>query len=174
MNRGYLCGMAPTPPHSAHPLPTATPRFRDRPARLWMTGSLAVVMLAFAPARVAAAEDRSRPSKVMRSSPYGVEETVHRIEAAAQRDGLTVLVRLEGARPVIVLASAVGGTPVVLDEHADRPGIPLAVQVRATAAGSEVLIDDSAEHADSDWTQLPEGAADDVARLPGLLDRALA
>ena len=147
---------------------------RRRPARLWMTGSLAVVMMALMPGRFAAGEERPRSAKLSRPSPYGVAETVLRIESAARSDGLSVLVRLEGARPVIVLASSVGGTPVVLDENGARPDMPLAVQVRAGAGGgSEVLIEASAEASDSDWTELPASVADDLARLPGMLDRAL-
>lgn len=139
-----------------------------------MTGSLAVVMMALAPVRMAVSEERSRTAKASRQSPYSVDETVQRIEAAAQRDGLSVLVRLDGPRPVIVLASAVGGTPVVLSERSPQPDMPMAVQVRASASGgSEVLIDAPEESADSDWTELPASVADDVARLPGLLERAL-
>jgi hypothetical protein len=150
------------------------PALRRRPARLWMTGSLAVVMMALMPGRFAASEERPRSSKVARPSPYSVDETVQRIEAAARGDGLSVLVRLDGARPVIVLASSVGGTPVVLDENGARPDMPLALQVRAGAGGgSEVLIAASAEASDSDWTELPAGVAEDLARLPGMLDRAL-
>ncbi len=151
------------------------PSLRRRPGRLWMTGSLAVVMMALMPGRFAAGEERPRSAKASRPSPYGVEETVQRIESAARSDGLSVLVRLEGARPVIVLASSVGGTPVVLDDSGARPDMPLAVQVRAGAGGgSEVWIAASAEASDSDWTELPAGVADDLARLPGMLDRALA
>jgi hypothetical protein len=52
--------------------------------------------------------------------------------------------------------------------------MPMAVQVRASASGgSEVLINAPEDSADSDWTELPASVADDVARLPGLLDRAL-
>ena len=154
------------------PPPAST--FRRRPARLWMTGSLAVVMMALMPGRFALGEERPRSAKVSRPSPYGVEETVQRIEATARSDGLSVLVRLEGARPVIVLASSVGGTPVVLDENDARPEMPLAVQVRpAAAGGSEVWIAASAEAVDSDWTELPAGVAEDLARLPGMLERAL-
>jgi hypothetical protein len=146
----------------------------QRPARLWMTGSLAVVMMALMPGRFAAGEERPRSAKVSRPSPYSVEETVQRIEASARVDGLSVLVRLEGTRPVIVLASSVGGTPVVLDESNARPEMPLALQVRAAeAGGSEVWIAASAEAADSDWTELPAGVAEDLARLPGMLERAL-
>ena len=139
-----------------------------------MTGSLAVVMMALMPGRFATGEERPRSAKVSRPSPYGVDETVQRIEATALSDGLSVLVRLDGARPVIVLASSVGGTPVVLDENDARPDMPLAVQVRAVAAGgSEVWIAASAEAADSDWTELPAGVAEDLARLPGMVERAL-
>ena len=149
-------------------------RATRRPARLWMTGSLALVMMSLAPARMAAGEERTRSAKVMRLSRFGVDETLGRIEAAARRAGLSVLVRLDGARPVIVLASAVGGTPVVLSENSPQPDMPMAVQVRARASGgSEVLIDAAEDSADSDWTELPASVADDVARLPGLLDRAL-
>jgi len=148
---------------------------RRRPARLWMTGSLAVVMMALMPGRFATGEERPRSAKVSRPSPYGVEETVQRIEATAVSDGLSVLVRLDGARPVIVLASSVGGTPVVMHESDPSPDMPLSVQVREGAHGAtEVLITASADDRDSDWTELPAGAADDVARLPALLDRALA
>jgi hypothetical protein len=145
-----------------------------RPARLWMTGSLAVVMVALTPSRFASGEERPRSAKVARPSPYGIDETVQRIEATARGDGLSVLMRLDGARPVIVLASSVGGTPVVLDEADARPDMPLAVQVRAGAdGGCEVLIAASADAADTDWTDLPASVADDLARLPGMLDRAL-
>jgi uncharacterized protein (DUF302 family) len=141
-----------------------------------MTGSVAVVMVALMPGRFAVGEERARPAaKVSRLSPYSVEETVQRIEATARDDGLSVLLRLDGARPVIVLASSVGGTPVVLDERDARPDMPLAVQVREAAeGGSEVLTAASADAADSDWTELPAGVAEDMARFPRMLDRALA
>ena len=145
------------------------------PSRLWMTGSIALVMAALMQGRVAAGEERVRTPRVARLSPYGVSETVLRIEEAARRDGLSVLVRIDGARPVIVLASSVGGTPVVLHGADPQPDMPLAVQVCLGAdGGTEVLIAASADDADTDWTELPVGAADDLARLPALLDRALA
>ena len=151
-----------------------TPKTR-RPARLWMTGSLAVVMAALMQGRVAAGEERPRTPRIARLSPYDVAETVQRIEAAARLDGLSVLVRIAGDRPMIVLASSVGGTPVVMHESDPSPDMPLSVQVREGAHGAtEVLITASADDRDSDWTELPAGAADDVARLPALLDRALA
>jgi uncharacterized protein (DUF302 family) len=152
---------------NANPTPPA--------ARLWMTGSLAVVMLASLPTRTLAGDERARASKVSRHSPYGVQETVRRIEDAARGAGLSVLVRLEGSRPVIVLASSVGGTPVVMQASDAQPDMPLALQVCASAGGAcEVLMAASADAADSDWTELPATVGDDLAQLPGMLDRALA
>ena len=140
-----------------------------------MTGSVAVVTAALMPSRVAGGEERPRATKLARLSPYGVSETVQRIEAAARSDGLSVLMRLDGARSVIVLASSVGGTPVVMREADQRAEVPLAVQVREAADGTtEVLTTGVAEDLDTDWTELPPGAADDLARLPRVLDRALA
>ena len=144
------------------------------PFRLWMTGSLAVVMVALMPGRVSAAEERLRSPKVSRHSPYGVEETMQRIEDAARGDGMSVLMRLDDARHVIVLASSLGGTPVLMQASDDAPDIPLAVQVcQHPNGGAEVLIAACAEDSDSDWTELPSAVAHDLARLPGMLDRAL-
>lgn len=145
------------------------------PFRLWMTGSLAVVMVALMPGRIGAAEERLRSTKVSRHSPYSVEETMQRIEDAARGDGMSVLVRLDDARHVIVLASSVGGTPVLMQSAGGAADMPLAVQVcRHPGGGAEVLIAACAEDSDSDWTDLPRAVAHDLARLPGLLDRALA
>ena len=146
-----------------------------RPTRLWMTGSVAVVTAALLQGRVATGDERHRASRVSRPSPYGVHETLQRIEEAARRDGLSVLMRLEGKRSVIVLASSVGGTPVVMHEADPHPDMPMSVQVReGEGGGTEVWLAASADDADSDWTELPVGAADDLARLPAMLDRALA
>jgi hypothetical protein len=144
------------------------------PFRLWMTGSLAVVMVALMPGRIAASEERLRSPKVSRHSPYSVEETLQRIEAAARGDGMSVLMRLDDARHVIVLASSVGGTPVRMQAAGAAPDMPLAVQVcQHPGGGAEVLIAACAEDRDSDWTELPRAVVDDLARLPGMLDRAL-
>jgi uncharacterized protein (DUF302 family) len=145
------------------------------PFRLWMTGSLAVVSAALWPRRDAGEFDRSAADRVLRKSPYSVSETVRRIEQAAMDEGLSVLVRLGGAQPVIVLASSVGGTPVVMDDPDSQPDVPLSVKVRKGALGdTEVLIAQSPEESGTDWHDLPDAVADDMAALPRLLDRALA
>lgn len=147
-----------------------------RPFRSWMTSSHAVLMVAMAAPSRSAAEDRRAPAmRVQRLSPYGVAETVQRIEAAARRQGLPVLARLGGLQPVIVLGSSVGGTPMVMDE-ADSPlDAPLRVQVRGCASGgAEVLVASDRDGVATDWQDLPAAVADDMATLPALLERALA
>jgi hypothetical protein len=144
------------------------------PFRLWMTGSLAVVMAALQPGRIANSDERLRSPKVSRLSPYDVEETMQRIEQEARGDGMSVLARLDDARHVIVLASSVGGTPVLMRASDGAPDMPLALHVRRhPAGGAEVLVAACAEDRDSDWTELPLGVAEELARLPGVLDRAL-
>ena len=145
-----------------------------RPFRLWMTGNLAVVMAALVPIRDLAEAERSNARQALRHSRYGVRETVARIKAEAQSKGLSILALLGGARPVIVLASSVGGTPVVMNEANSRPDMPLCVQVREGVRGhAEVLTTALQGVLDPGWQDLPAAVADDLAALPGLLDRAL-
>ena len=141
-----------------------------RPFRLWMTGSFAVVMASLIPLREVGAEERSGSLRMVRHSRFDVLETLQRIEAAAVGQGLSVLARVGGDRPVIVLASSMGGTPVVMQNADSQPDVPLSVLVRAgTEGGADVLIaTDSAA-----WSGLPAAAADDLASLPQLVDRAL-
>lgn len=140
-----------------------------KPHRLWMTGSFAVVMAALGPA-----QERITSKRVFRQSPYSIGETVQRIEAEARQQGLSVLAELEGSQPVIVLGSSIGGTPVVMDRANSRPDVPLSVGVRETVGGGvEVLLADGAQERDSDWADLPSEVSDDLAALPGWVDRAL-
>ncbi len=143
-----------------------------RPFRLWMTGSLAVVMASLCSGRGVLDDERLCASmRVVRHSPFGVTETVQRIEAAALERGQAVIARMEGAGSVIVLASSMGGTPVMVRAGAS-PDVPLSVQVRSTSdGGADVLV---AEALGYGWDELPAPAADDLAALPALLERALA
>ena len=146
----------------------------QRPFRLWMTGSLAVVMAAMIPLRDVSDSDRSNLMRVVRHSRFGVNETVLRIEDSARQHGLSVLARIDGLRPVIVLASSVGGTLVVMDGATSALDVPLSVMVRADAAGgAEVLITSRSAVGTDRWAELPPAVADDLAALPGLVDRAL-
>ena len=140
------------------------------PFRFWMTGSVAVVMAALGIGRGAVASERHPLSQ---SSRYRVLETVQRIEACAQRHGLSVFTRVGGdpARDefvLIVFASAAGGTPVLMEGPQSHPELPLSVEVRADAAGgAEVLF------GASDWDDLPPALARDMTELPMLVADAL-
>jgi len=146
---------------------------RRIPFRLWMTGSLAVVMASLCTGRgVLDVERLAGSMRVLRHSPYGVKETVKRIEDAARERGHAVLARVGQQGQVIVLASSVGGTPVLMASADSPPDIPLSVQVlRSDDGGADVLVTQSL---DSGWDGLPESVADELAGLPELLDRALA
>ena len=143
------------------------------PFRLWMTGSLAVVMASLCTGRgVLDAGRLSASMRMLRHSPYGVTETVRRIEDAARERGHEVIARVGQQGPVIVLASTVGGTPVLMASADSPPDVPLSVQVRRSAdGGADVLVPQSL---DSGWDGLPGAVAEELAGLPGLLDRALA
>jgi len=146
-----------------------------RPLRLWMTGSLAVVMAALVPMRAADAEERGGHLRLLRHSPFDVTETVQRIEAAARDRGLSVLARVNGARPVIVLASSVGGTPIVMHEADSQPATPMSVLVRAVeGGGADVYMTSALPSEPTDWPDLPIAVAQDLAALPGIVAQALA
>ena len=139
-----------------------------RPLRLWMTGSLAVVMAAMLPIRDASQAERNHLMRLLRHSHFGVRETVQRLEASARVQGLPVLAMLHGERSVLVLASSAGGTPVVMHDADSHPAIPLTLIIHeARAGGADVLV------AASDWPDLPAPVADELASLPGLVERAL-
>ena len=145
-----------------------------RPFRLWMTGSLAVVMAALVPLRDVSDTERSHLMRLLRHSRFGVNETVLRIEQSARQHGLSVLARMSGARPVIVLASSVGGTLVVMNGATSALDVPLSVMVRpAVGGGADVLMTAGSPAGTEHWRELPQAVADDLAALPALVDRAL-
>jgi hypothetical protein len=146
-----------------------------RPFRLWMTGSLAVVMAAVIPMREVPNNERHNVMRLLRHSPFSVIETVQRIEAAARDGGLSVLAMMPGAQAVLVLESSIGGTLVVMDEADSRPAMPLSMMVREVrGGGAEVLISSASTPVEPlSWKDLPSAVVDDVRALPGLVDRAL-
>lgn len=144
-----------------------------QPFRVWMTGSVAVVMTTSGVSR-AMAHDRHSLSQ---SSRFRVTETIERIEASAQRHGLSVFARL-GHQPkayeerddatLIVFESSAGGTPVVMESADATPEAPLAVCVRSDPHGrTEVVFNGS------DWDDLPPSVAKDLTELPILVADAL-
>ena len=147
-----------------------------KPFRLWMTGSVAVVMVAMLPLRDVSEAEREGAARVLRNSRYSVAETVARIEAAARDRGLSVLAMTGGERRMLVLASSVGGTPVVMND-ADSPiEVPLGLMVRVgRGGGCDVLIASALQVTTPHlWRELPAAVVEDVRALPELIDRALA
>ena len=143
------------------------------PFRVWMSGSVAVVMAAFGVGRAVANERHP----LSQSSRFRVMETVERIEACAHRHGLSVFARLDNhPQPyeepddamLIVFESSDGGTPVVMEGPRSHPEVPLAVCVRSSAQGdTEVLF------TGSDWDDLPPAVAREMTELPVLVADAL-
>lgn len=168
---------------STTPLPKALrgPVTVGHRVRRWMTGSLAVVMASLAGASPpTGASDRRGP---IRLSPYGVHETVRRIEAAAREHGLPVLASVDRttrarARWVVVLGSSEGGTPVQVDAVTHQPEVPLAVHVEESVDGGTVVhlpdldaATDTDAEIESTW---PDSVVDELAGLPLLIEEALA
>jgi uncharacterized protein (DUF302 family) len=143
------------------------------PFRFWMTGSVAVVMTTCGVSRAVAQE-----RQLSQSSRFRVPETVERIEACAQKHGLSVFARLDHqTKPyearddstLIVFESSAGGTPVVMESPGAAPEVPLAVCVRSGPEGdTEVLFTGSS------WENLPPTVARDLTELPILVADALA
>ena len=156
-------------------LPSGSAPKASRPFRLWMTGSLAVVMAAMSPLRATSEAERSQAMRLLRHSPYDVAETLQRIEVAARDRGLSVLAKVAGAPPVLVLAASIGGTLVVMNDAGSAPAMPLSLMVSASAAGgADVLVAAAQRDGDgSDWSELPASVVDDLRALPNVVDRAL-
>ena len=153
--------------------PIITPE-SHRPFRLWMTGSLAVVMAAMVPLRDVDAAER-KGLQLLRHSRFDVSETVQRLEAAARGRGLSVLARISGVRPVIVLACVAGGTLVVMEEADSPPAVPMSLLVHAVASGgADVLLTSRLSGRPVDWQGVPVSVAEDLAALPGWVAQALA
>lgn len=141
--------------------------------RCWRTGAAAVVMAGLGQASLAMwpADAQARP-RSFRASPYDVNDTVLRIEGSAQRRGMAVFARsLRGAGSrFIVLASAQGGTPVLMRaDSPERIELPLSVLVRLGADGRAEVISGTAAH----WIEMPLTLADDLAQLEAALGDAL-
>ena len=142
-----------------------------KPFRLWMTGSLAVVMASLCTGRGVLDDQRLASTlRVVRHSPFSVTETVLRIEQAARQRGQDVLAKIGSNELVLVLASSVGGTPVVMLSADSVPDVPLSVHVRRSAdGGADVFV---AQLSDG-LGDLPDTVTAELAGLPGLLERAL-
>jgi hypothetical protein len=146
-----------------------------KPFRFWLTGSLAVVMASLCTGRGVLDDERlAATMRVVRHSPYSVGETVQRIEAAARLFGQPVVARVDGRASVLVLASTLGGTPVVMTRPGAAPDMPLSVQVRGSVdGGADVLLARVGDATAYGWDEMPAPLVDELAALPALLERAL-
>lgn len=149
-----------------------------KPFRFWMTSGVAIMVAAVSGGRSFASDDeRLTLTNVSR---FGVSETVHRIEASAQRHGMHVLACLPQtlnevtgeSRYMLVLESSQGGTPVVMESEGAKPSLLLTVYLKqAPAGGTEVFLPRDP------LRDAPEGLSDqlqsDLAGLPAVVDEAL-
>lgn len=146
-----------------------------RPFRLWMTGSLAVVMAAMIPLRSWSETERNHAMRLLRHSRYDVSETLQRIESAARDRGLSVLAKVPGSPPVLVLAASIGGTLVVMNQPDSRPAMPLSLMVSASVdGGADVLV--AAAHREAaarNWSDVPASVVEELDALPEVVERAL-
>jgi hypothetical protein len=142
------------------------------PFRLWMSGSIAIVMASLLATRGPQEDERAR--RQARHSPFGVTETVQRIEAAALRSGLPVMARVEGRHAVLVLASSVGGTPLLQPRGSALPDAPMRVEVWVDdGGGSRVLLPEPGAGLNAALHELSPVAARELRGLGSLVDRAL-
>jgi uncharacterized protein (DUF302 family) len=147
------------------------------PFRFWMTSGIAIMVAAVSGGRAFAGEERLTLTRVSR---YSVSETVHRIEASAQRHGMHVLACLPQlvnaqtgeSRYVIVLESSQGGTPVQMETPDAQPDLLMSVVLKiGQEGGTEVFMYSGA------LRDLPEGLSaqvqNDLADMPAMLEEAL-
>jgi hypothetical protein len=147
------------------------------PFRFWMTSGVAIMVAAASGGRSFASEERLTLTRV---SPFSVSDTVHRIEASAQRHGMHVLACLPQqvdaitgeSRYIIVLESSQGGTPVQMETPDAGPDLLLSMVLKSGhRGGTQVFLHQGA------LRDLPEGLSaqvqNDLADLPAMLDEAL-
>lgn len=153
--------------------------------RIWMTGCMALVLLAAG--RPASARDdqddteqRSQRTRITLTSKYDLDETVRQVERSARRNGLPVVARAEPASAdatatgsdsvrVLVLGDQDGRTPIMQADTGMHPELPWHVLIRQRADGqTEVSLP-----APGALTALPDGVAqatlEKVSSLPDVL-----
>lgn len=161
-----------------------------RMARYWMSGCMALVLLAAGrwPNMGDREESEGRRGWVSITSKYPLEQTARQLQRAAKAQGLPVVFDLpaavagrgpqgasmgaEGAGRVLVLGRADGHTPVMQASDAAPVDLPLRVLLKAQPDGStRVLFNDPQRLAQQD--ALPDEFLKDLAALPKVVSAAL-
>jgi len=120
-----------------------------RMTRLWMTGCMALILLAAGrwPTRDEQDETQLRQrTRIALTSKFGVDETAQQIERFARRNGLVVLASTvaqapagdkahDGEARVLVLGDASGHTPVLQEGNHAAPQLPWQVLIRQRPDG---------------------------------------
>lgn len=160
-----------------------------RMSRYWISGCMALVLLAAGQASGRAESDSARRGWITRTSRFSVDETVAKLERAAQERGIAVFAKVDNRVPapvgsqaatsdqlpasqVLVLSADDSGTPVMQSESRARIELPLQIRVEQGPDGRTVVaVNDSAYLAEQGGA--PSDVLSNVAALPGLIDSAL-
>ncbi len=158
-------------------------------SRYWISGGMALVLLAAGQASGRAESDSARRGWITRTSRFSVDETVAKLERAAQERGIAVFAKVDNRVPapvgsqaatsdqspasqVLVLSADDSGTPVMQSESRARIELPLQIRVEQGPDGRTVVaVNDSAYLAEQGGA--PSDVLSNVAALPGLIDSAL-
>lgn len=153
-----------------------------RMTRIWMTGCMALVLLAAGRWPVREEQDdaeRSQRTRITMTSKYDLDETVRQVERSVRRSGLPVLARAAPQPPagdagpaqathVLVLGDHDGRTPVVQADGSASPVLPWQVLIRRHADGrTEVSMPDPETMALPD--EVEPATRERVTALPGVL-----
>lgn len=143
--------------------------------RLWMTESFAVISAALcSDCEPGEEEGLVLHRGAILASSYGVDETVRRIQVAVRNQNLRVLACVGTRQRVIVLATAHGGTPILMDTVHCRFSMPLSMLVRTDVKGTtEVLLGMSLWEAAQIGSELPAHVTQNISALPALVEEAL-
>lgn len=158
-------------------------------SRYWITGCMALVLLAAGQTPSRAESESARRGWITRTSRYSVDETIDKLEKAAHERGIAVFAKVDNrpatANPsatvadgeasgsqVLVLGPDDTGTPVMQSENRARIELPLQIRVERGPDGRTVVaVNDSAYLAEQGGA--PSDVLSNVAALPGLIDSAL-
>ena len=159
-----------------------------RLSRYWMTGCMALVLLAAARWPLQNEQDETELTRrgwVTLSSHLPVDETVRRLRQAAQRLGLPVMAQVtpsishgpgmknQPQPQVLVLGQSDGHTPILQAEAASGLDLPLKVLVESMPDGSSRVTYSSAQAWSPPDEEVPQEWQQAMAALPQVVHAAL-